>query len=92
MEINIALSSDRHYCKLLATTIVSIFENNQDVDAIIVHCLLFDVGEDDVKEIRHIGTTYGRMINIIHTSQFCEMYRFWEDNEDGRYVRLLVPR
>lgn len=91
MEINIALSSDRHYCKLLATTIVSIFENNQDVDAIIVHCLLFDVGEDDVKEIRHIGTTYGRMINIIHTSQFCEMYRFWEDNEDGRYVRLLLP-
>lgn len=91
MEINIALSSDRHYCKLLATTIVSIFENNQDVDDICVYCLLFDVGENDVKEIRQIATTYGRMINIIHTSHFCEIYRFWEYNEDGRYVRLLLP-
>lgn len=90
MKINIVLSADRKYCKLLATTIISILENNKEVVNLTVFCLLFNPGDDYVNNIKRIGIQYGREIHIIETSTICENMRFWEHDEDGRYIRLLL--
>lgn len=92
MNINVALSADRNYCKLLATAMVSLFENNHETESITVYCLLFKPGKDYINEIINLGKRYRRNIIVIETCKTCEKHRFWEQSEDGRYVRLLLPK
>lgn len=91
MILNIAYSSDNNYCRLLATSMVSLFESNKDVDHINVFCLLYRADENNKNELLRIGEKYNRKISIIETQNICEEFRFWEKGEDGRYIRLLLP-
>lgn len=91
MEINIVYSANTKYCKLMAVAILSLFETNKHINNINVTCLLFSVDDFNKKKLYEIGKKYKRNINFIDIDYYCEKYRFWEKEEDSRYVRLLLP-
>ena len=91
MILNVAYSSDNRYCRLLATSMVSLFESNKDVDSINVFCLLYCVEDVNKHELLMLGKKYNRTVTVVDTQDICEQFRFWEKGEDGRYIRLLLP-
>lgn len=91
MEINVVYSANSKYCKLMAVSILSVYESNKDVENLNVVCLLFSVENEIKNELKELGQRYNRNIILIDVDNICEEYRFWEMNEDSRYVRLLLP-
>ena len=84
------LSCNDKYFKIMSVTIISLFEKNKDFKEIVVYCLVHKVKEKYKKELTKISNDYNRKIVFIDIDNYCERYRFWEKNEDSRYVRLIL--
>lgn len=62
-NLHIAISSDSNYAKLVSILLVSLFENNQWANCIIVHLLSNNIDEESIKQIeRHIPCDKGYLV------------------------------
>jgi lipopolysaccharide biosynthesis glycosyltransferase len=75
----------------MATSMISLFESNRDIEEIVVYCLLYHSNSIDIENLKQIGSRYKREVKIVSIDDYCIKHRFWESNEDSRYIRLLLP-
>lgn len=59
--MNIAYSCNDNYIPQTGISMISLFENNKDVENIIVYLISKDVSEDNIKILRHISDSYNRI-------------------------------
>lgn len=91
-RLAVLYSCDENYAKIMAVSIVSLFENNKDMSDICVYCLTYNIKDETKFGLKAIADKYKRTIAFIDSASICEKWRFWESNEDSRYVRLLADK
>lgn len=91
-RLAVLYSCDENYAKIMAVSIVSLFKNNKDIDDIAVYCLTYNIKDNTKYELERISKKYNRHIYYIESASICDKYRFWEKNEDSRYVRLIADK
>ena len=87
----VAFSCDEKYSRIMAVSIVSLFEHNKQFDEIVVYVLENKVSKESIIQIQKISKSYNRQVEFVDILPLCEKYRFWEQNEDSRYIRLILP-
>lgn len=91
-RLAVLYSCDDNYAQIMAVSIVSLYENNKNADDVVVYCLTYNVKDDTKSSLKRISEKYNRNIFFIDSASICNKYRFWESNEDSRYVRLLADK
>ncbi len=91
-RLAVLYSCDENYARIMAVSIVSLYENNKEIDDVVVYCLIHNVKDNTKHNLERISKKYNRSIFFIDSASICNNYRFWESNEDSRYVRLLADR
>lgn len=64
MHLHIAFSSDNNYVQHLGVAMVSLLENNKEMEAITVHILDNGITEDSQNKLKRIATQYKRNIKF----------------------------
>lgn len=75
----IVYSADNNYIRHCAASLVSLFENNMDIDALRVIVLSNNIDESSKKKIKTIGRNYNRDILFIELENICD--KFEKNNE-----------
>lgn len=65
MKINVAYACDENYIKQTGISMISLFENNKDVDDITVYLVDFGITEDSIQIVGQIAKNYGRRLEVI---------------------------
>ena len=60
MIMNIAYSCNDNYIPQTGISMISVFENNKDVEDIIVYLISKDVSEDNIRKLQQISDSYNR--------------------------------
>lgn len=64
-KLDVLYQSDNNYAVVTGVSIVSLFENNQDIDELTVHLIDGGITEGNLKNIKSIAERYDRVLNII---------------------------
>ncbi len=94
MEVNIAYSSSDAYSKCTGISIMSLFQNNTEIDKLNVYIFSTDISDDNKDNLMKIAQIYNRDIIIIDVQYDIQLIakRFRLDTLQGRYntyVRLF---
>jgi len=65
MTINIAYSCNEFYVPQTGISMISVFENNKDIDEINIFFISKDVSEDGIQVLKDICETYGRNLLLV---------------------------
>ena len=63
--MNVVYSSSDAYCECTSISMISLFENNKNVDELVVYVLSTDISKQNKDYILAIAKEYGREVNII---------------------------
>ena len=63
--MNIAYSCNDYYIPQTGISMISLFENNIDIDEICVYFISKDVSEDNIKILKSIASQYGRSFVVV---------------------------
>lgn len=89
MKINVAYACDEHYIKQTGISMISLFENNKDLDEIIVYIIDFGIKKSSVDQIRQITEKYGRKLELID-------FKIWRDDLHvkhlGRHIESVYAK
>lgn len=89
--LNVAYCTDENYSKLMTISIVSLLDNNRNLNELNIYCLETDLRDETKKSIRDIVKEFHREIVFINIIQCCEENRFWNDKRDTMFARILIP-
>lgn len=64
-NLDVLYQSDNNYAVVTSVSIISLLENNQDIDELTVHLVDGGITKDNLKNIKSIIGRYGRTIDII---------------------------
>lgn len=79
--MNILYSCDDKYCPYTGISIVSLFENNKDLDEINVFIAGFDISEENRFKLEQTAKKYGRTIKILNTDVLEDFLKNHDVNE-----------
>lgn len=89
--IHIALCTDKHYAKACLACVVSIFENNKDID-IFIHIITKNLSLDIQEYFNIISRKYNQRIEIITISaQHFSHLKISNRFKEAIYYRFLIP-
>ena len=90
--MNIVFSSDENYAMQTCVSIVSMFENNKDVQAIRVFILANGITDDSQDKIREVARNYNReVIFIDFTPYIQDLLSKTQTDEISTFARLYIP-
>lgn len=68
MEVNIAYTSSDSYMKCTGISILSLFENNKNIQKLNVYVITSDVTNENRLKLQHIAKCYNRKIEFVNAS------------------------
>ena len=71
MRLNISYATDEKYVKLVATSMISLFENNNEFTEIYVYIIENNISESSKKELINIALKYKRNVEFIELKEIC---------------------
>ncbi len=92
IEISVAYCCSDLFSEVCAVSIASLYENNKDVDSIIVYILEDEISEKNKKRIRFLAQNYNRQIIFIPMPKPQNFYndsRFTFDSVGRTYGRMI---
>lgn len=92
MNLYIAYSSDDNYAMHAGISIISLFENNLEANAITVYIMDNDISNDNKKKLLSIAKKYRRTIEFIKFNNIEEYLgmNIWSDRSLSAMSRLLL--
>lgn len=88
--MNIIYASNNEYAKYLGISMISLFDNNKDLDKITVYILSQNIDSINVEHLLNIANRYQRNINFIDISEFEEHIPF--DFFTSGYNSIVLSR
>lgn len=88
--MNIIYASNNNYAKYLGISMLSLFDNNQDLDEITVYILSQEIDRTNTDHLYSIAGKYHRSLNFIDISEFEKLIPF-EFNTSG-YNPITLSR
>ena len=88
--LNIAYSFDDGYAQHAAVSMLSLFENNKDIDEIIVYVITNSLSEDNVLKIEQIAKQYERTIRYIDLHKLTERLKIETNFNRSAYGRIFL--
>lgn len=85
--IKVVYSSDNNYFKLMVISTLSLIQYNKNLE---IYYLIKNIEEKDKEYLRLISERYDIKIHIVDILPFCNKLRFWKEEEDCRYLRLIL--
>lgn len=64
MKVNIAYSFDDNYAQHAGCSLISLLENNKDIEEIDIYIIDAKIGKENKTKIIHIANKYGRHIDF----------------------------
>lgn len=68
-RVNIAYVFDDNYAAITGVSILSLFENNRDLDEIHVYCLTPGLNDENIEKFSQLAQQYEREIEVVDISQ-----------------------
>lgn len=88
--MNIVYSCDKAYRNLMQVSLLSLLETNRDADSIQVFILGQGMSLETKEKTEEMVRRFSGNVIFMDVDQLCSHRRFWEKEEDCRYVRLLL--
>lgn len=89
MRINVAYACDDNYISQTGISIISLLENNKNIDQIYVYFIDMGVSVQSIEKIKKIITNYGRNLVVI---PFDEWKKDLEINNIGRHIESVYAK
>lgn len=89
MKINIAYSCNEAYVQHTGISMISLFENNIDIDLITIYFIGKEVSDDSLLLLRKITEKYKREIIIIHFETICYDLNI---TDTGRHIETIYAK
>lgn len=70
--LDVLYQSDNNYAVVTGVSIVSLLENNRDIDELNIHLIDGGITPDNLTKIEEIARSYGRSLNVINGKQIEE--------------------
>lgn len=64
-SLYVLYSADNNYAPFLGVSLFSLFENNRDIESIVVYAVLDSVSEDNINKMIQLAKEYRRILKII---------------------------
>lgn len=88
--MHIVYASNNDYAKFLGISMLSLFDNNRDLDEIIVYILSQGIDNQNVKKLCAIAKKYHRVVQFIDISEFKKFIPF--DFDVSGYHPIVLSR
>lgn len=89
-KIDIMYQSDNNYAMLTGVSLVSLFENNKDIDEILVHILNDNISENNLKKLKATCDKYNRKLHIVDIKKIIEQLKELKVAQyKGKYTTFL---
>ena len=88
--MHVIYASNNAYAQFLGISMLSLFDNNQDLEEIIVYILAEGINAENVGFLHHIANEYGRRIEFIDISEFEKQIQF--DFNTGGYNSIVLSK
>lgn len=95
MTIRVLYQFNEKYAPYAGVAITSVFENNKDIDDIVVYILGEDLSEQSCNRFQELGTQYGRKIIFKETKALIQQMKEWGlpsyRDSYAANIRLFLP-
>ena len=88
--MNIIYASNNDYAKYLGISMLSLFDNNQDLDTIDVYILAQEINEENIAHLYSIADIYHRRLHFIDIAEFKRLIPF--DFNTSGYNAITLSR
>jgi len=88
--MNIAYSTDSNYCRHVAVSMMSLFENNKDVKEIKVYIIVDNITNDDKINLESIAKKFKRKIVFLDCDEICKNLKVNTNFPKAAFARLFL--
>jgi lipopolysaccharide biosynthesis glycosyltransferase len=88
--LNVAYGTDENYVKLVATSMMSLFESNQDFLNINVYVIENNVSQKSIEFLKDVVKNYGRNINFVSLKDISEGLKLNTNFSISSFSRLFL--
>ena len=89
MRINIAYSCNDSYIPQTGISMISLFENNKNIEKIHVYFIEKDVAQESITKLKKIALSYERNFSTIHFSDLCRKLKV---SFTGRHIETIYSK
>lgn len=88
--LNIAYSFDDGYAQHAAVSILSLLENNKDIEDIVIYIITNSLSEENISRIEHIAKQYKRSVHYIDLYKLTERLKIETNFNRSAYGRIFL--
>lgn len=88
--LNVAYSFDDGYAQHAAVSIISLLENNKDIEEIVIHIITNSLSRENVSRIEQIACRYERTIHYIDLYKLTERLKVETNFNRSAYGRIFL--